>query len=85
MRVPKISIGTWVRTILLLVTLINALLAMAGKAALPITEDDVNKIIDTGYAFYSVLAVAFAAALAWWKDNAFTKKARIEKEQAKRK
>lgn len=84
MQTPKISVGTWIRTILLVITLVNALLAMSGHAALPVTEDDINKIVNTGYAFYSVVAVAIASVWAWWKNNAFTKKARIAKEQAKR-
>jgi SPP1 family holin len=30
------------------------------------------------------VAVAIASVWAWWKNNAFTKKARVAKEQAKR-
>ncbi|QJT70393.1 hypothetical protein [Microcystis phage MaeS] len=80
---PKVSVGTWIRTAALLVTLINSLLVGLGHAALPITEDNITAIVDSGYAFYSILATAIAAIWAWWRNNSFTKSARIKDAERK--
>lgn len=84
MNIPKISVGAWVRTIVLIVTLINGALAMFGKQLLPINEDTINNVVNTGYALFSAIALIVASLVAWWRNNDFTKKARIRKEQIKR-
>jgi SPP1 family holin len=83
MNIPKISAGAWIRTIVLIITLLNGALAMFGKQLLPINEDDVTNAVNTGYAAFSAIAVIGASLASWWKDNDFTKKARIAKEQIK--
>jgi SPP1 family holin len=50
---------------------------MFGKHPLPISDDDVNN-------FVSAFAVIITAVAAWWKDNDFTKSARIKKKQINR-
>jgi SPP1 family holin len=77
MNIPKISKGTWIRSIVLFLSLVNGGLVMFGKHPLPISDDDVNN-------FVSAFAVIITAVAAWWKDNDFTKSARIKKKQINR-
>lgn len=64
----KISKGTIIRTALLLLAIINNLLAIFGKAPLPITNEQLELIIST--VFTVVMAV-----INWWKNNSFTQPA----------
>lgn len=64
----KISKGTIIRTALLLLAIINNVLALFGKAPLPITNEQLELIIST--IFTVVMAV-----INWWKNNSFTKPA----------
>lgn len=68
--IPKISKGTWIRTIILFISLINGAMAMYGKHPLPISDGDVNN-------FVSAAALIVSAVVSWWHNNNFTKKARI--------
>ena len=61
----KISKETWLRTGVLLVTLINELLTAAGKNPLPFSEQTV-------YHGVSALMTAAASLWAWWENNSFT-------------
>ena len=64
----KIKTETIVRTVILIVALINQALTVAGKSLLPITDDQISEII--------TLAITIGASLwAWWKNNSFTKHA----------
>lgn len=64
----KIKTETIVRTVILIVALINQALAVAGKSLLPITDDQISEVI--------TLVITVGASLwAWWKNNSFTKKA----------
>lgn len=63
-----ITPGTWARSICFLLALINEGLAVFGKDKIPFVEDDV-------YQFVSMLATVITGAIAWWKNNSFTKKA----------
>ena len=64
----NVKIGTIVRTIVLIVALFNQGLAMFGKEAFPITEDQV-------YQGATLIATVASAICAWWKNNSFTKNA----------
>lgn len=64
----KISKGTIIRTALLLLAIINNVLAIFGKAPLPVTNEQLELIIST--IFTVVMAV-----ISWWKNNSFTKPA----------
>lgn len=64
----KISADTIIRTILLVVTLINAVLTMTGHNPLPFAEDEL-------YTALSCLATIGATVWAWWKNNSFTAEA----------
>lgn len=64
----KIKPETIIRTIVLVLALANQVLAIYGKEALPITEDEVYQAI--------TLIVTIATSLwAWWKNNSFTRPA----------
>lgn len=64
----KISKGTIIRTALLVLAIINNVLALFGKAPLPITNEQLELIIST--VFTVVMAV-----INWWKNNSFTQPA----------
>lgn len=65
---PKIKTDTIVRTIVLVLALINQVLAIKGKEVLPVTEDEVYQLVS--------LVVTIGASLwAWWKNNSFTESA----------
>lgn len=64
----KIKKETIIRTIILLLALANQVLAICGKNAIPITEDEVYQLV--------TLLVTIASTLwAWWKNNSFTQEA----------
>ena len=63
-----IKTDTIVRTIVLIIALVNQVLAIAGKEIFPVTEDQVYQIV-------SLIATIGASLWAWWKNNSFTKKA----------
>lgn len=61
----KIKTSTIVRTAVLILALINQGLSIAGKAVLPITDDQLEKII--------TLVITIGVSLwNWWKNNSYT-------------
>ena len=65
----KISVGTVVRTILLLISAVNIVLMKFGVNPLNIPESTVTEIAE--------LAVILVPVIwAWWKNNSFSEKAR---------
>jgi len=67
----KVKPETIIRTIVLTLALINQALAMFGKEALPITEDEVYQVY-RGISYFITLCTA---VWAWWKNNSFTQPA----------
>lgn len=63
-----IKTETVIRTIVLIVALINQGLTVAGKSPLPFEEEQLVEGL-------SYLFTACAALWAWWKNNSFTKAA----------
>ncbi len=63
-----VSANTVIRTIILIVTLVNQALTMAGKNPLPFAEEDLYEVL-------SMVAAIAATVWAWWKNNSFTKNA----------
>lgn len=61
----NIKTETIIRTVVLIVALINQILAIAGKDTLPIYESDISQIISISVTICSTL-------WAWWKNNSFT-------------
>lgn len=64
----KIETGTIVRTVVLVIALINQALTMAGRSVLPISNEQVTD-------FITLVATVGASLWAWWKNNSFTQKA----------
>lgn len=64
----KITKSTLIRTVILVLALINQVLAAFGKSPIPIDDDTVTNLISTAW-------TVIAALIAWWKNNSFTKKA----------
>lgn len=57
----KPTVGTWARTICLMVAIINQILAAQGRPILPIDNETITSLI-----------TAAAALAAWWKNNSFS-------------
>ena len=64
----KISTGTIVRTVILMLALVNQVLTIAGHSPIPIADEVVTEFIATG-------ALIITSLIAWWKNNSFTQKA----------
>lgn len=64
---------TIIRTVLLLVALINLILNAAGKNTLPFTNEEISEAIATIFTVLTALS-------AWWKNNSFTKEAIVADE-----
>lgn len=56
---------TIIRTVILIIALINTLLNAFGKNTLPFTDDEVSAVISAMFTFA-------ASIMAWWKNNSFT-------------
>ena len=64
----NVKTDTIIRTIVLIIALVNQGLAIFGREAFPITEDQVYQVV-------TVVATIASAVWAWWKNNSFTKNA----------
>lgn len=67
-NIGNVKVGTWVRGILLIISLVNMALSAAGKA--PILAD-YNEL-------YTIVSVVFSVLVgisAYWKNNSFTEAA----------
>lgn len=71
-----VTTETIIRTIILVIALVNQVLTSLGKNPLPFSDDLIYEAV--------TLAVTIgASAWAWWKNNSFTKKAIIADEYLK--
>ncbi|WP_144495784.1 phage holin [Bacillus pumilus] len=77
--------GTVIRTVLLLIALINQFLVMVGKTPLPLDEESVNNLADVLYVAVSTLFTTFMTLVAWFKNNYVTDKGKLQKEVLKQK
>ena len=59
---------TILRTVVLLVALLNQVFAMLGKGIIPITDEEI-------YQYGTLILTALSSIWAWWKNNSFTKEA----------
>lgn len=64
----KVTVSTIIRTVLLVLALVNQGLTIAGLSPLPIEDETVTQVI-------SLAATIVTALAAWWKNNSFTKAA----------
>lgn len=60
--------GTVIRTVLLVLALVNQVLAAFGLSPLPLENETVTALISLGFTVVTAL-------VAWWKNNSFTQKA----------
>ena len=73
----KVETSTIVRTIDLIIALINQILSVTGHSPLPITDDQVNELV--------TLAITVCVSiLTWWKNNSFTQSALMADEYRKK-
>ncbi len=66
----SISAGTIARTICLCLALLNQVLIVFGKGTIDFVDEDIYQIVSTVF-------IIVTAIMAWWKNNSFTKPARI--------
>lgn len=64
----SVTVSTIIRTVCLVLALVNQGLTIAGHSPLPIEEETVRQAI-------SLAATVIAALTAWWKNNSFTQAA----------
>lgn len=64
----NVSKETIIRTIALVLSIVNYILTAKGKNPLPFSETEV-------YEFISMIMMSAASLWAWWKNNSFTKEA----------
>lgn len=64
----KPSKATIIRTIILVLAIVNNALAIAEKSPLPIDDEMVTEVV-------SFVFTTGAAIVTWWKNNSFTQKA----------
>lgn len=69
----QIKTATIIRTVVLILTLVNTIITACGINPLPWSEDEL-------YQGVSAVVTALAALWAWWKNNSFTKPAIIADE-----
>ncbi|MES9767596.1 phage holin [Bacillus altitudinis] len=81
----NIDKGTVIRTVLLLVALINQFLVMFGKTPLPLDEESVNNLANVLYVAFSTLFTTVMTLVAWFKNNYVTSKGQKQKEILKQK
>lgn len=67
-NVNKVSQGTIIRTVLLVVALVNQVLLMLGYDVIPVSDEQIAELLGT--AFTIVMAI-----INWWKNNSFTRAA----------
>lgn len=61
----KVKPDTIIRTIVLIIALLNQALAIMGKEAIPVTDDQVYQLV-------TLLITIIASLWTWWKNNSFT-------------
>lgn len=65
MQIKSDTIG---RTIVLFLALVNQVLAILGKDAIPFGDEEVYQLV-------SLVATIVTSGVAWWKNNSFTQNA----------
>ena len=59
---------TIIRTVILIVALLNQVLVITGHSIFPVNEEQLTELI-------SVAFTVVTALIAWWKNNSFTAEA----------
>lgn len=63
-----VKLDTIIRTVVLVLALVNQGLTMAGHSVLPIEDEQVTELL-------TLLFTIGSSVWAWWKNNSFTKSA----------
>lgn len=66
----NIKKDTIIRTVILILALVNQILESTGHSVIPVDNETITE-------FLSLLFTIGASLWAWWKNNSFTKNARI--------
>ncbi len=66
----NVSAGTIGRTVCLCLALANQILVVFGKGTIDFVDEEVYQVVSTVFTIVTAIA-------AWWKNNSFTKAARI--------
>ena len=64
----NVKADTIIRTVVLIVALINQILTATGHSIIPIDDETVNLLVSTA-------ATIIMALITWWKNNSFTQAA----------
>lgn len=64
----NVKTDTIVRTIILIVALVNQILTSTGHAVIPVSDEEITQVI-------TLVITIGASVWAWWKNNSFTKEA----------
>lgn len=64
----KVETATIVRTVVLIIALVNQALVISGKSPIPYSEEEVGQAV-------SMIITVAASLWAWWKNNSFTQAA----------
>lgn len=75
-EVGKVDAGTIARTIILALGLINMIIAQLGYVPLDITDSQIYQVV-------SDVVLIGSAIWAWWKNNPFTKEAKMAQKTLK--
>ena len=64
----NVKTDTIVRTIILIVALVNQILTSTGHAVIPVSDEEITQVI-------TLVITIGASVWAWWKNNSFTQNA----------
>lgn len=64
----KVSTATIVRTICLILALVNQVLSVTGHAVLPISNEQTEQLV-------TLVITISTSLISWWKNNSFTQPA----------
>ncbi len=67
-KIANVSVGTWIRTVLVALSVLNLALKVAGINPIPIDE---NKVVEVVTLIFNVFVLIYA----FWKNNSFTSSA----------
>lgn len=76
-NIPKVSVGSYVRLALLLISVVNLALRCFGADTLPMNNEAVEDFVSVAFTVASTLA-------AYWKNNSFTSAALAADETLKK-
>lgn len=71
---PKIKKETIIRTVVLLLAILNNILSLLGKSPFPYSSEEVEQAV-------TIIVTVVATLWAWWKNNSFTLPARLGDEE----